>query len=433
MNQLSTSLWGDESFTAVAVQENFGRMLQIVAKDTAPPLYYILLFIWTRIFGNSEPAIRSLSVLLYLGTVFTVFLIAKKIWHQKAGLLAVLLTLANPFLFPFAFEGRMYAILVFFVTLSFYFWISKNFWGYVLAVTAALYSHHYAGLVIIFQFFWQLFNTKKLRKNWWPVLKPYLAIGLLYLPWLYPLYKQMTMVSSGFWLGKPKVKDLITLYLNYLRGAQLVFKWQKPWPVLAGLLLVLKKWSSQFKKNLLLLGWILVPVLLAFLLSQGKTSLFYDRYLIFIIPAMMVLLAGGLRKLNVVFVLVFCMPLLYVNFYYFTHPTKRPFRQLSEYVKKEIQADDVLINFNGKAHHLWETKYYGLKAPLYVPGADLPYYVGTAQMTDQDIIKVLPKVKRIGVIASEEPETIKIDGFELKSFIKFGELSFSWFVGLGLN
>jgi hypothetical protein len=427
MNQLSTSLWGDESFVAVAVQENFGRMLQIVAKDTAPPLYYILLFIWTRIFGNSEPAVRGLSVLLYLGTVFTVFLIAKKIWHQKAGLLAVLLILANPFLFPFAFEARMYAILVFFVTLSFYFLVSQNFWGYVLAATAALYSHHYAGLAIVFQFFWQLFNAKKLRKNWWTVLKPYLAISLLYLPWLYPLYKQVTMVSTGFWLGKPRLKDLFNLYLDYLRGAQLAFKWLKYVPILTTGLLFLKKWRLKLKENLLLLGWILVPVLLAFLLSQGKTSLFYDRYLIFIIPAMMVFLAGGLRKLSWVLVLLFCLPLFYVNFYYFFHPTKRPFRQLSEYIKKEAQADDVLINFNGKAHHLWETKYYGLRAPLYVPEGELPYYVGTAQMTDQDIIKVLPKVERIGVIASEEPETIKIDGFGLKSFIKFGELSFSWF------
>ncbi len=427
MNQLTTSLWGDESFTAVAVQENFFRMLEIVIKDTAPPLYYILLFIWTRIFGHSEVAIRSLSVLLYLGTVFLVYLIAKHIWHKKAGLLAVLLCLANPFLFPFAFEARMYAILVFTVTLSFYFFIKNNFWGYVLGSTAAIYSHHYAVLPLIFQFGWRLFTTKKIKKNWFRFLKPYLFIGLFYLPWLYPLYKQVTMVSGGFWLGKPKLIDLFGLFVKYLIGGNIVFQWQKYLLVLAVLILVLKKWKFKLKENSILIGWVLAPVLLAFLLSQGKTSLFYDRYLIFIIPGLMLLLTGGLRKISLVLILLFCLPLFYVNFYYFNHPTKRPFRQLVAYIKKEIKKDDFLINFNGGAHHLWETKYYGLEAPLYVPEGDLPFYVGTAQMSDEDIIRQLPDKERIGVISSEEPESMQINGFALKSYQEFGELSFSWF------
>lgn len=435
MNQLTTSLWGDESFTAVASQENFRRMLEIVAKDTAPPLYYILLFIWTRIFGSSEIAIRSLSVFLYLGTIIFVYLIAKKIWNKKTAFLAALLTLANPFLFPFAFEGRMYAILVFFITLSFYFFIAKNNLGYILASTAALYSHHYAALALIFQFFWRLFENikkpgfkKKPGFHWFKFIKPYFFIGLLYLPWLYPLYKQITMVSTGFWLGKPALKDLITIYLKYLIGEKVIFSWQKYLLVLPIIILILKKWKCKKRENLILLGWILIPVILAFLLSQGKTSLFYDRYLIFIIPGFMLLLAGSWRKFSLPLILLFSLPLLWLNYYYFTHPHKRPFRQLANYVKKEVRENDFLINYNGSAHHLWESKYYDLKAPLYVPGQDLPYYVGTAQMTDKDIIKQLPDKKRVGVIGSEEPSSMEIVGFTLGSFEKFDSLYFSWFV-----
>lgn len=439
MNQLNTSLWGDESFTAVAVKENFLRMLDIVAKDTAPPLYYLCLFCWTRIFGYSEVAIRSLSVLLYLGTVVIVYLTAKKIWDKKTGFLAALLTLTNPFLFPFAFEGRMYAILVFTVTLSFYFFLIKNNLGYVLASAAAIYSHHYAFLAIIFQFFWRFVETIRSRKPgllkrpglywyWFKFLKPYLFIGLLYLPWLYPLYKQVTMVSGqGFWLGKPKGEDVINLLLNYLRG-NIVFKWQKYWPVLAGLILILKQWRIKFKENLILLGWILTPVLFAFLLSQGKTSIFYDRYLIFIIPGLMLLLATSWRKISLLLILLFSLPFFWVNGYYFTHPTKRPFKQLAKHVKSQIGENDFIINYNGRAHHLWESKYYGLNAPLYVPQGNLPYYVGTAQMTDKDIIFQLPDKEKIGVISSEEPESMKIENYKLDSYKKFGSLSFSWFV-----
>lgn len=425
MNQLTTSLWGDESFTTVAVRENFLRMLQIVAKDTAPPLYYICLFIWTRIFGDSEVAIRSLSVLLFLGTVAIVYLIAKTVWNKKTGLLAALLTLANPFLFTFAFEGRMYAILVFTVTLSFYFFITNNSPGYILSATAAIYSHHYAILVLMFQFFWRLFTN---MKDWWKTLKIYFAIGLLYSPWLYPLYKQVTMVSGqGFWLGKPQIQDIVGLLLKYIIGDPR-FNWQKYLLVLTGLILILKQWKNQLKYNLLLLGWSIVPIIIAFLISLGKTSIFYDRYLIFTIPSILLLLAGGWRKISFIFIFAFVIPLLWVNYDYFTHPTKSPFRQLAAYVKNEAKSDDFLINFNSSVHHLWESKYYGLEAPLYNPGGDLPYYIGTAQMTEKDIIKKLPKKDRIGVIGSENPPLMEISNYHLLNYKQFGLLYFSWFI-----
>jgi len=444
MNQLTTSLWGDESFTAVAVRENLPRILEIVAKDTAPPLYYLLLFAWTRIFGSSEIAIRSLSVLLSLGTALTACLIAKHIWGslsrlegRKTALWAGLLTLANPFLFPFAFEGRMYAILVFFVTLSFYFFITKKFWGYILSAAAAIYSHHYAALALVFQFCWRLGEAIKGAKKagastkqglyWLEFIKPYLLIAFLYLPWLYPLYQQLTRVSSGFWLGKPQLKDLGAIYLKYFLGEKLIFNWQKYSLILAGLTLLLKKWSSRQKQNLFLIGWAIVPVLTAFLLSQGKTSLFYDRYLIFIIPALMILLAGGRRQLSSFLIIIYLCFSFRLNYHYFQHPTKRPFRQLAAHVEQTTKQDDFLINYNGSAHHLWETKYYGLEAPLFVPGEDLPYYVGTAQMTEKDIIKKLPNRQKIGVISSEEPEKIEIENYQLKEYKKFGSLSFSWF------
>jgi hypothetical protein len=171
-----------------------------------------------------------------------------------------------------------------------------------------------------------------------------------------------------------------------------------------------------------------MPVLIAFLISQGKTSLFYDRYLIFIIPALTLLLAIDYRKISLALIFLLSLPLFYLNIHYFNHPTKRPFRQLSQHIKQTTAQNDFLINYNGSAHHLWETKYYGLEAPLYVPGQDLPYYVGTAQMTKSDIIKILPNINKIGVISSEQPESMEINNYRLLNYQKFGELSFSWFV-----
>ena len=39
MNLWNESLWGDEGFSAIAVQKDFLPMLSVVMKDTAPPLF----------------------------------------------------------------------------------------------------------------------------------------------------------------------------------------------------------------------------------------------------------------------------------------------------------------------------------------------------------------------------------------------------------
>lgn len=428
MNQLTTSLWGDEAFTAVATMSNFSRMMEVVLKDTHPPLYYFFLFPWIRVFGHSEAAIRSLSVLLYLGTLAAVYFITRQLTkNKKTAWLAALLTLANPFLFTFAFEGRMYMIMVFFVVWSFYFLAKNHLWGQVLTAAAAMYSQHYAALVIMWQFCWHLLTTPNFKKNWFKIFKPYLLIGLLYLPWLYPLYRQVTMVSGGFWLGRPQLKDLTTLYFKYAWGGE-TFMWQKYLPLLAIAILLFKKWRQQLKHNLFLTGWVIAPVLIAFVISLGKTSIFYDRYLIFIIPGISILLATSRRRLTSILLIGLIITGLGINYHYFTHPTKRPFKQLAQYVKQQSQADDYLINYNGSAHHIWESRYYGLTAPIYVPEGELPYYVGTAQMTPQDIVAQLPDKNRIGVISSVEPNSMIINSYYLDNYQQFGPLTFSWFV-----
>jgi len=111
----------------------------------------------------------------------------------------------------------------------------------------------------------------------------------------------------------------------------------------------------------------------------------------------------------------------------FTHPKKLPFRELAAYVKNERRPEDRLVNYNGQAHHLWESKYYGIGAPIYVPGAPLPLYVGTAQMTTGDTVKELPDAGgRLGVIASERVENINLPGYKLIKAEVFDRLTFSW-------
>jgi len=428
LNQFNVSLWGDEAWAATLAVKPVQKIIQIVSHDTSPPLYYLLLHTWMKIFGTSEVIIRLLSFALFLATVLTVFLIGKHLFDQKTGLIAALLTLTNPFLFNYAFEGRMYALLALTSTLSIYFFLKKNRLGFILSTTAALYTHHFAIFVVAFEGIWTLAKTRltNLRKIW-KNLRDFFLIALLYLPWLFPLYHQTSLVSSGFWLGRPTVKDLGQTIGQFLVGTG------KELPRKLALLtlllsLITRKWLANKAKTLFLLGWFFVPLLLTFLISQRFQPIFYDRYLLATIPAALLMAASNRRKITLPLLGLLLLFLFILDLNYFTHPTKRPFRELASYIKSSFESgapSKILINYNGAAHHLFESKYYGLDAPIYSP-QPLPFYTGTALMGKQDVITQLPKADIIGVITSNPREKVKLPGFSQLDFKQFGSLFLIW-------
>jgi len=68
---LVQSLWRDEAFSILLSERS---PLWFITKVFDPPLYYILLHYWMKIFGESEIATRSLSILGFaLATVVVIY------------------------------------------------------------------------------------------------------------------------------------------------------------------------------------------------------------------------------------------------------------------------------------------------------------------------------------------------------------------------
>ena len=426
MTQFSTSLWGDEGWAATLAIKPLIQIITRVARDTSPPLYYLCLHTWMKIFGTSEVSIRWLSFLFFLGTALTVYLIGKHFWDKRTGLLAAVLCLINPFLFIYAFEGRMYSLLALTTTLSVYFFLKKQRLGFILATAAALYTHHFSIFVIAFEGLWRLGEirfwqqpTRKTLKN----LSDFFLIGLLYLPWFYPLYYQTSLVGSGFWLGRPDLKVFWVTVGKFLvgTGKEKARYWAF---LLVAAVFVIRNWFKDKPKSTFLLGWFSAPLVFTFIISQFFQSIFFDRYMLISIPAACLILASNRRKFSWPLILAIVILLGNLNYHYFTHPTKRPFRQLADFVKKEA-ADLTLINHNAAAHHLWESKYYGVPAPIYAP-TPLPFYVGTALMDPGDTISQVPDETTLGVITSAPVEEVNLPGFHRTDFEQFGELKFLW-------
>ena len=56
------SIWYDEAYSAVMAEYSLGGIITPAPYDTHPPLYYLLLRMARVALGNSEAALRALSV-----------------------------------------------------------------------------------------------------------------------------------------------------------------------------------------------------------------------------------------------------------------------------------------------------------------------------------------------------------------------------------
>ncbi|MEH2419530.1 MAG: glycosyltransferase family 39 protein [Nostoc sp.] len=120
------SLWFDEGWSlalsdGTSVQENLFKIINREAGDKYQPLYYLVLFYWRSVFGDSEFAIRSLSALLGVASVITIFFTSLRIYGKKHALWSSMLLAVSSFSVFYSQDARPYALLIFIASLQIYF------------------------------------------------------------------------------------------------------------------------------------------------------------------------------------------------------------------------------------------------------------------------------------------------------------------------
>ena len=103
-------MWLDEALTVNIARLPLGDLRGALERDGAPPLYYVLLHIWTGVFGDSDVAARSLSGGFALGAVITCWFAARRWFDERTAWLTVIVLATNPFLIRYATEARMYTL-----------------------------------------------------------------------------------------------------------------------------------------------------------------------------------------------------------------------------------------------------------------------------------------------------------------------------------
>jgi len=188
------SVWWDEGHAIWTARQSLVETTSITAHDVHPPLYLWLLHFWLRLTGESEFAVRYLSLIGGVLTVALTYVVARRLIGRRSALLATLLIATARFHIWWSQEARMYVWAAFYALLSIYLFArlrhggTRVWWAFVLASAAALYTLYLAVLVLLIEnLFVALTVWRKPRRRRfafaWIVAQ--LGVLALYAPWLY--------------------------------------------------------------------------------------------------------------------------------------------------------------------------------------------------------------------------------------------------------
>ncbi len=334
MLNINESFWLDEATSGLVVR-NFNLydiLYQFLPGDFHPPLYYFSLKGWSEMFGYSEIALRSMSLVFGLLTIWLVYKIICNLFNKSTGILAALLLAVNPLHVYYSVEARMYSMLTFFVVLSFFFFIKllnnkqqvlKYWLG--LSVTMLLVTMtDYVGVFILPVYLFVAFLYKKDKNFWTKLILAYLPLFIIFV-----LYKDIFLqqfqnglgvktAASGWWqiLGQPSIKNIFLIPTKFMLGrinydSYIIYAF---WVLISAILWVIPVYFAikKQKKAKIFLVWAILPVLFSIVVGFFVPVVIYFR-LLFVLPAIVALIAIGIEKISQDLFLPFLVIFLFVN------------------------------------------------------------------------------------------------------------------------
>jgi mannosyltransferase len=314
------SFWYDEVVTMrLARQPGPVELLAELERidATRAPLHPLVLQAWIHGFGKTEGLARALSALCGMATVAAMAWIGTLAADQRTALWAAWLGALSPPLVYYSREARMYAWLVLLTCLAWGILLTlraRVSWSQLIAFGCLLvglaYSHP-LGLLMIFAIACAYLcqrSTYQLRLAHWGALHVLVALAIA--PWVWRYFNH----EPEFLTKDQSFKFLVGLPIGFTGGNR--------WVLLLALLLIAIGWTPHqirlraavavkrklrhWTQNSLgqpssatpLLVWFVLPPVMLYVYSQIVRPIFGPaRYTLFVGPAYLILIAGGLARL----------------------------------------------------------------------------------------------------------------------------------------
>ncbi len=403
------SLWADEGNSVRLTERPLALVIAAARADVHPPGYYLLLWLWARLFGMGEVAMRGMSVLIGIALVWVVYLLGQRLFGGRGGWLAAFCAAVSPLQVRYSQEVRMYILTTLFgvvATYAFSRWIEREEprrrwpWGalYVIAIAGGLWTHYLfpvvvAALNVAWVAWWVHDADRRREARWWAILQ--LAPLILYLPWLPIAWDKMwgygpisEQHSPGFvlarWLqvlsvGETAPADEWTRWLTVgIVGLAVFGAW-------SGLVPTHAKGADRHRKvqasTVALILLTLAPAMLMISLSLTGRPAYRPKFFLIASPAFCLLTGAGIALLErpagdrrdmssrlwlllgVTIVSIGAMRSLY-NYYFDPRYARSDYRGIAAFIQSRERAGDAILL---DAPNQWEvfTYYYHGRAPVY--------------------------------------------------------------------
>jgi mannosyltransferase len=396
------SIWFDEAFSVELARLPLPQLWHIIfGPEPNMELYYLILHFWlglTALFGlhPTEVVVRLPSVVFAALSSVVVFAIGLRFLDLIGAIVGTALYLLNGLQLLYAQQTRSYSLQLLLTCLAWYALLTilsstqqdktrRRWLYYIVATVLAIYAQLFSVLIVMAQCAAVLMLLTlptpwraQARKQMLAFIVSLCVIGVLCIPmWLVSLQGAKTG-----WLPSPDLHAV--LYLLYLMTG-----YSKGYAVMLvgycvlGVLLVLLGYAiNAYKREpvvhgadgipntqharlflpiaISLLCWCMLPLVLSYVVSLGSTRLFSSRYLVVIVPPIM-LLAGlcvtslrtRLRWQIVQYVLalfILVMALRAVPYYYRSAQVE-DWNSAVHWMEQQYQAGDGLVcydnTFNG--------------------------------------------------------------------------------------
>ncbi|MFI5028053.1 MAG: glycosyltransferase family 39 protein [Solirubrobacterales bacterium] len=135
----------------------FDTLSAVPRSESTPPLYYLLAWAWSRIFGTGEVGLRSLSALAGTASIPILYLGALALgMRRRVGLIAAAMAAVSPVLIWFSQDARAYSLVFLLTALSFLFFARAlrdprrgTLLAWAFSSALALCTHYFAGFVLV--------------------------------------------------------------------------------------------------------------------------------------------------------------------------------------------------------------------------------------------------------------------------------------------
>src|ERR1700722_13143252 len=221
--------WLDEATTVHELRLSFGAMLHSVrVNETTPPLYFIVAWLWAKLFGTGEAGLRSLPTPAGIAVVPITYLCGRELVSRRAGALAAALAAVSPFMIWYSQEARSYMLFVAFAGASFLYFARSlrrpsrsNLALWCAFSSLAVLTHFFAGFLVAPEAIGLLYALRDRLTVIAVGVGAFVEVGVLPLAisdtshplnWIqaFPFSTRLEQIPVGLWLGNLYQSSLVS-------------------------------------------------------------------------------------------------------------------------------------------------------------------------------------------------------------------------------